>query len=163
MSSRKVAFTHLSRLDHVWIEPPIYFVTTCVLGRRALLANETAAKILREQFAEAPRRYGWRVGRYVIMPDHVHFFCAPGDLRQAASLSTFVGGVKMWSSCSILAATGHSSPLWQREFFDHLLRSDESYRGKWSYVRENPVRAELVETAEAWPFAGEVDALPFDG
>jgi hypothetical protein len=33
------------------------------------------------------------------------------------------------------------TPIWQREFFDHLLRSEESYDQKWNYVRENPVRA----------------------
>jgi len=33
-----------------------------------------------------------------------------------------------------------SRPIWQRGFFDHLLRSEESYGQKWNYVRENPVR-----------------------
>ena len=159
MSSRKVAFTHLRRLDHVWIEPPIYFVTTCVLGRRALLANETAAKILREQFAEAPRRYGWRVGRYVIMPDHVHFFCAPGGERESVSLSQFVGRLKQGTARAFLPQLGLAAPLWQREFFDHVLRSNENYDGKWRYVFENPVRAGLVGRPDDWAFAGEVSAL----
>ena len=44
----------------------------------------------------------------------------------------------------------------QRGFFDHLLRSAESYGQKWNYVRENPVRAGLVEKAEDWPYAGEI-------
>jgi hypothetical protein len=39
--------------------------------------------------------------------------------------------VKMWSARSILATTGRTPPLWQREFFDRLLRSYESYEGKW--------------------------------
>jgi len=39
-------------------------------------------------------------------------------------------------------------PVWQRGFFDHLLRSDESYAEKWNYVRENPVRAGLAQSAE---------------
>ena len=46
--------------------------------------------------------------------------------------------------------------LWQRRFFDHVLRSDESYAQKWNYVRENPVRAGLVAKAEDWPYAGEI-------
>lgn len=45
---------------------------------------------------------------------------------------------------------------WQPGFFDHLLRGEESYREKWEYVRENPVRAGLVEHAEQWPFQGEI-------
>ena len=43
-----------------------------------------------------------------------------------------------------------------RGFFDHLLRSEESYAQKWDYVRENPVRAQLVERVEDWPYAGEL-------
>lgn len=48
------------------------------------------------------------------------------------------------------------NPVWQRGFFDHVLRSDESYAQKWDYVRENPVRAGLVKRAEDWPYAGEI-------
>ena len=40
--------------------------------------------------------------------------------------------------------------------FDHILRNDESYAEKWNYVRDNPVRAGLVELAENWPYHGEV-------
>jgi putative transposase len=49
-----------------------------------------------------------------------------------------------------------SRPLWQRGFFDHLLRSEESYGQKWNYVRENPVRAGLAQNPEDWPYAGEI-------
>ena len=41
-------------------------------------------------------------------------------------------------------------------FFDHVLRSDESYSEKWNYVRNNPVRAGLVQNADDWPYAGEI-------
>jgi hypothetical protein len=56
-------------------------------------------------------------------------------------------------------ATGVPGPIWQRQFFDHLLRSPQSYGDKWTYVRENPVRARLVAKAEDWPYAGEIEAL----
>jgi putative transposase len=52
--------------------------------------------------------------------------------------------------------TKNSDPIWQRGFFDHLLRSEESYGQKWNYVRENPVRAGLVTRAEDWPYSGEI-------
>ena len=44
---------------------------------------------------------------------------------------------------------------------DHLLRSGESYSEKWSYVRENPIRAGLVSKTEDWPFMGEIFALEY--
>jgi len=43
-----------------------------------------------------------------------------------------------------------------RGFFDHLIRNTESYAQKWDYVRENPVRAGLVSTAEKWKYQGEI-------
>ena len=49
-----------------------------------------------------------------------------------------------------------SEPLWQRGFFDHVLRSEESYGQKWNYVRDNPIRAGLVANADGWPYAGEI-------
>jgi len=107
----------------------------------------------------APRRHGWRVGRYVVMPDHVHWFCAAGGEREAKTLSGFVGNFKQWTARRLLQALGRPGPFWQGEFFDHVLRSRESYESKWLYVRENPVRAGLVARAEDWPYAGEIGAL----
>jgi putative transposase len=95
------------------------------------------------------------------MPDHVHLFCAPD--AKAASLSHFVGGWKRWTSRQISnlprTASAATGPIWQREFFDHLLRSEESYDQKWNYVRDNPARAGLVLNASEWLFAGEIDEL----
>ena len=47
-------------------------------------------------------------------------------------------------------------PLWQPEFFDHLLRSDESLREKIAYVHNNPVRAGLVKDPKDWPYKGNL-------
>ena len=52
--------------------------------------------------------------------------------------------------------TKPNAAFWQPGFFDHLLRNDESYAQKWEYVRQNPVRAGLVKSAEDWPYQGEV-------
>ncbi len=46
-----------------------------------------------------------------------------------------MAGFKQWTAKGILRATGATPPLWQKEFFDHVLRSDESYESKWHYVR----------------------------
>jgi len=79
-------------------------------------------------------------------------------------MSNFVGNGKSWTSRGINAlGRPRSAPaattLWQREFFDHVLRSCESYAEKWNYVRDNPVRDGLVSSADDWPYAGEVEML----
>jgi hypothetical protein len=49
-----------------------------------------------------------------------------------------------------------ATALWQREFFDHVLRSNDSYDQKWNYVFDNPVRARMVSTAREWDYAGKI-------
>ena len=88
------------------------------------------------------------------MPDHVHFFCT--DASEKVSLRAFIGKWKEWTAKRINKELGMNGSLWQPEFFDHLLRSDESYSEKWEYVRKNPERAGLVENADDWAFSGYV-------
>ena len=146
---------HLRRLQNVWQKQPVYFITTCVARRRPLLVNATAHRILREEWAGLNERHGWAVGRYVIMPDHVHFFLA--ETPEAKPLSLAIGKWKEWTAKRILADSGDAPPLWQPEFFDHVLRSAASRSEKWAYVFENPVRAGLVERAEDWAYRGAID------
>ena len=94
--------------------------------------------------------FGVAVGRYVIMPDHMHLFvCGGDDFR----LERWVNGLKR--SISVGLGATKNRRLWQPGFFDHLLRSNESYDQKWEYVRQNPVRARLVNRVEEWPYQGE--------
>lgn len=101
--------------------------------------------------------HGWCVGSYVIMPDHVHFFCAPSS--RPVALQDFVGRWKQWTGKAMKRELGFSTPVWQPGFFDHVLRSEESYAEKWEYVRHNPVGAGLVGGPEDWPYWGEIAAL----
>ena len=147
---------HLTRLGNVWLKQPVYFITTCIAARRPLLAQPTVHAILREEWQGLRSRHGWMVGAYMIMPDHVHFFAAPVP-EEARPLSHVMAKWKEWSAKRILKTTGTTAPLWQPEFFDHVLRSESSRTEKWNYLRENPVRAGLVAQAEAWPFTGHID------
>lgn len=131
----------------------IYYVTCCTASRQKLLANEQAYQAI---LASWHAISGWRVGRYVIMPDHVHFFVAPSE--RDANLSQFVQRFRS-SVTKSLRPLGYPYPLWQREFFDHLLRANESYQSKWEYVWQNPVRHGLVANPDDWPYAGELHAL----
>ena len=70
--------------------------------------------------------------------------------------------IKMWKSMSTRALKlklGLSGSLWQRDYFDRFLRSSDNYSDKWTYVRNNPVRAGLVSRVEDWPYQGEIHIL----
>lgn len=144
--------SHLRRLSKVFVDDPAYFVTTTTKSRRKVLDNPAAHRILREEWENALERHGWAIGSYIVMPDHVHFFCKP--THEAAKLSELMQHWKQWTSKRIKKELKLDEPVWQAEFFDHLLRSQESYSEKWNYVEQNPVRAGLVEQAGNWPYAG---------
>src|SRR5947207_14883619 len=116
--------------------PPLYFVTFNTHRRKRFLANARVHQRFVE-FARAGEKRGIAVGRYVIMPDHIHFFVTNNS---ETDLSQWVRLLKRDLSQAILI----SPPHWQKGFFDHLIRHSESYNEKWKYVRRNPVRAGLV-------------------
>jgi hypothetical protein len=84
----------------------------------------------------------------------------------AKTLPKFIGAWKSWTSRKInkflrpRSATAATTPFWQRKFFDHVLRSSESYSEKWNYVFDNPERAGLVASTGNWKYAGEIETLP---
>ena len=150
-----------SHLAHVpsFQDTPLVFFTVCTHGRRKILNSESVHRLLRDLWARSADRDGWFVGRYILMPDHVHFFARPS--RNAMPMATWL---KMWKSVSargIAREHGGSGAVWQRDYFDRYLRSGENYGEKWSYVARNPVRAGLVVTPEDWPFQGEIYSLMF--
>lgn len=131
----------------------IYFVTLCTASRLKVLANAEAHGALLHAWTRLEQ---WKTGRYVIMPDHVHFFVSPR--KREAILAKYVQALRSLVTRN-LRPLGYPYPLWQREFFDHLLRAGESYEQKWNYVFWNPVRHGLVQRAEDWPYAGQIHSL----
>ena len=142
----------LRRLSLVWAGEghPRYFLTLCVQGRRPLLADDRIHTRLKSFLVASPSHYGWCPSRYVLMPDHLHLLVAGSP--QSKSLGEWVKAMK--------AIVGGGEIRWQRGFFDHVLRSEESESEKWEYIRQNPVRAGLVGRAEDWMYAGEVGEPP---
>lgn len=150
---------HLKRMDECYSERPVFFVTTCTHERKRSLDSSRMQDICREVWRNAEELYGWCVGRYVLMPDHVHFFCY--SRTDKTKLQEFVGKWKEWTAKYANRRLNATVPFWQAQFFDHLLRSDESYEEKWNYVRENPVRAGLVSDWTEWPFQGELNQIVY--
>jgi len=110
------------------------------------------------KFGERGETRGAWLGSYVLMPDHLHAFVIVDDER--LKLSTWMKSLKNTLS-NTLREKDVLSPHWQKGFFDHILRSGDSYSEKWEYVRENPVRAGLVKAWSDWPFVGEILDLEF--
>lgn len=102
------------RLDQVFAryDPPLYFVTFNTLHRRSLLARQKVFDALIE-YAEKNAPEGRAIGRFVIMPDHIHLFVRIGaDSR----LNDFIRLLKQYLTRT-LKEEGVSGDIWQPGFF----------------------------------------------
>jgi putative transposase len=133
---------------------PIQYVTVCSAQRRPILTRPEAVYLILDSWKTAN---AFKVGRYVILPDHIHFFCAKSNFDSPHSLADWM---KFWKSyVSQRWPSPKEQPIWQKDYWDRELRDDESYSDKWDYVRSNPVRHGLVESPDKWPYQGELHVL----
>jgi putative transposase len=130
----------------------IIFLTVCTHRRRTPLANDQAARLIITAWRAANF---WRIGRYVITPDHIHF-CAPNTFPP----QPLKNWVSFWRN-HVPRAWPHrdQTPIRQRDYWDRQLRRHESYAQKWEYVVNNPVRHGCVVHADDWRFQGELNVL----
>src|SRR5215470_14461816 len=56
--------------------PTVVMLTVCTAQRKRILANDRAVELVIRAWRAADV---WLVGRYVVLPDHIHLFCAPCD------------------------------------------------------------------------------------
>jgi REP element-mobilizing transposase RayT len=127
-----------------------FFITICGRwhGVNQLCKNDVAGIIF-----ETARRYHhaerWFLKIFLLMPDHLHMLIGiPGD----AELSNLIRDFKR-----VTARIANID--WQRGFFDHRLRNDESEDEKAAYIRNNPVRAGLIRAESKWRYVIDADDL----
>ena len=107
--------------------PVIVFLTVCTVANKPILARCDVAALLVSGWQKTE---SWAVGRYVIMPDHVHLFCAPSEFP-ARPLEQWV---RFWKAATSRAwPRRQEQPVWQRDGWDTQLRRDENYEAKWEY------------------------------
>ena len=132
-------------------QPNIFFLTVNAKDRVPWMNQSTVQHSLVAVWRE--QATGWLAGYYLLMPDHLHLFCAPRDLRFGID-----DWVAFWKR---QFSRQHLQEPWefQRRSFHHRLRHAREYADKWQYVRENPLRHGLVQHPDGWPFQGQVHEL----
>ena len=140
-------YQYRRRLPHFHKFDVPMFVTFCT-GGHLVLPGEARDVVLEH----CVREHGRCVDLFaaVVMPDHVHLLFTP--LRDETGwpfpLVEIMQSLKSTTAHRINKLLHRSGPVWQDESFDHVLRSDESLKEKVEYVRQNPVRAGLVQRPE---------------
>ena len=129
-----------------------FFISFCVnrrkyeirgsdIGRRGPLVGNQAVQVLCtiQHYASIGQL---RPLAAIVMPDHVHLIVMESS---SASFAKTIPRIKAW-------VAKEQGVLWQRDFFDHRIRSEESLVEKMEYLAANPVRKQLCATPTDWPY-----------
>jgi REP element-mobilizing transposase RayT len=96
------------------------------------------------QLETSSSRRGFQLVAYCLMPNHLHILTSGGE---SSNLVRFMQHFKQ--------ATGHRWPgLWQRSYYEHVVRSEERIDDLIGYIWSNPVAAGIVESAEEYLYSG---------
>ncbi len=126
-----------------------YHVVVVTAGRKPALTGDVAT-VVGDELTRAAQATEFEIVVFVIMPDHVHVLCE--GLTDESNLPRLMQRFKQRPGFDFKRM--HGEELWQRSFYEHVLRADEDLLAAAKYILENPVRAELVETIEEWPLSG---------
>ena len=111
-----------------------------------------AGKIVEDAITAIPSLYaGVEIDTYCIMPDHVHLIIAiPAGRDRARPLPGMIGRFKSYTDHGYRGLTDKKTPgLWQRGFYDHVIRNDADLDAARRYVRNNPVKKQERESIYA--------------
>ena len=152
--------TRLQQFDYS--SPGAYFITFCTHNRKNTLSHIVGAihespeaklteygVLLDNVINNMPTHLGVMIDQYIIMPNHVHMIVLIADseelrairespLRVRSVLSKTVGYIKMNVSKSIHNLYGEEK-IWQRGFYDHIIRDRADYEKIVKYIYENPL------------------------
>jgi REP element-mobilizing transposase RayT len=81
-----------------------------------------------------------------LMPDHLHWL-----ISDASSMKQLVHSFKSYSTYAA-RTLGHHSKVWQRSYWDHVVRRDEDLREIVEYIVHNPVRRGMVDNFRQYPY-----------
>ena len=91
----------------------------------------------------------WVLHLLLLMPDHLHLIAGfpNGEIMSEV--------IRNWKRLTVR----RNGVVWQRNYFDHRVRPDEGLQLKTDYIRQNPVRAGLINNAEDWPYFVDYNSI----
>lgn len=118
-----------------------YFLTVCARDRNECFRDGALVKLVINVLRGCSNQEGFSVWAYCFMPDHLHLLVE--GRQQESDLRRFIFKFKQKSGYLVSREYGLS--LWQKSYYDHILRPEEDIREFCRYIWDNPVRGGLVE------------------
>ena len=121
------------KLPHWRMEGSVYFVTwRLALGQPVLTPSERSMVVHAIRHFENQR---YHLPAYVIMDDHVHVLIFPLNENR---LHKIVHSWKSFTAARLTKDFSRKAPIWQREYFDRIVRDDDELMEKARYILNNP-------------------------
>jgi putative transposase len=140
-----------------------YFITQVTYQRIPWLCSDLGRIGLREAIAKVREKYPFEINACVLLPDHFHclWTLPEGDKDFSVRLrliKTYVtkhygGKLGINAEVSLSRQKRQEKNLWQRRFWEHLIRDERDYALHCDYIHYNPVRHGLCPKAEDWQFS----------
>jgi len=137
-----------------------YFFTVVTYGRAKILTQLENIGLLREAFGYVMERHPFIVDAAVILPDHLHcIWTLPKDDQD---YSTRWRLIKSYFSrkCDVIHNGSFASrsrknekPVWQRRFWEHVIRDENDFSSHVDYVHYNPVKHGLSIAPKDWKYS----------
>ena len=129
--------------------PAAFSVTVATYQQQQAFTDATDVDRYRAMLEDAARKTRFKLLAYCFMPDHLHLL-AEGS--EATDLAQLMKTFKQTSSYDYRRRVGR--PLWQRSYYDRVLRGSDELQRAIKYILGNPVRAGLADSLRAYPFSG---------
>ncbi len=140
-----------------------YFFTVVTHGRRPILTFADVRQALREGINRVRQSMPFSIEAWVLLPDHLHtiWTLPKHDARYAArwavlkSCVTKECGSLFGSEKGINISRNNRKEggLWQRRFWEHVIRDDEDFHRHLDYLHYNPVKHGYVKKPLDWPYS----------
>jgi len=129
-----------------------HFLTFCSEHRAPILIKEPVFRLFCAQLRTCCDAHGMAADAYCVMPDHVHLLTRAASAT--AKLQSFMKNLKQQTGWGFRKDFG--GRLWQRDYYDHVLREDDEDAAVIAYIVNNPLRAGLVKSPLDYPFWGSL-------
>jgi len=127
----------------------IYSLTICTHIKTTYFDNDSLVEKLTELLCQVAEKHDFRIIVYCFMPDHLHLLIQGSE---NSKLITFIKEFKQISGYRF--KKDHGSQLWQKGYYDHVVRDDEDVIEAARYILNNPVRKGLVTDFWQYPYLG---------
>ena len=126
------------------------FVTMCCENRKPVFLSAAKAAWIVAMLRTESLLHQFLVDAYCVMPDHLHFLVF--GKAPTSNLLVFAKSFKQKTVYGYKQETGVR--LWQKNYYDHVLRANEGSTHVAAYIWMNPVRKGLYKNFEEYPFSG---------